>query len=168
MELNKILAEFGSLFQEPQGLPSAKTHDHRINLEPGMHLVVVRPYQYPLAQKDETERQCKDMLERGIIRPSQSPYSSPVLLITKADNTWRFCVHYRALNYKIIKDKFPIPMIDELLEELHGAIYFTKLDLRLGYHQIRMYPADVEKTAFRTTTATSRSWLCLSASPTPR
>jgi hypothetical protein len=92
--------------------------------------VVIRPYRYPVSHKDELERQCSTMLAQGLIQRSTSAISSPILLVKKADETWRFCVDYRALSAITIKDAYPIPVVDELLDELHGTCYFNKLDLR--------------------------------------
>jgi hypothetical protein len=148
--LADLLQQHSDIFDEPQGLPPVRPCDHRVHLLPDTAPVAMRPYRYPQLQKDELKRQVAVMLAQGIIRILTSSFSAPVLLVRKADGTWRFCIDYRSLNAMTSKDKFPIPVVDELLDELHGARFFTKLDLRSGCHQVRMHPDDIEKTAFRT------------------
>ncbi|MCH88085.1 hypothetical protein A2U01_0008966, partial [Trifolium medium] len=119
--VTSLVNRFQTLFQTPTQLPPKRPVDHKIPLNPNSNPVNVRPYRYPHFQKHEIETQIKDMLANGLIRPSSSAFSSPVLLVRKKDGTWRFCVDYRALNALTSKDRFPISAIDELLDELYGT-----------------------------------------------
>lgn len=148
--IQKIIQQYAELFDEPQGLPPHRTFDHSIPLMPGSRPVNLRPYRFNPAQKDEIEKQVAEMLRQGVIVVSHSPFSSPVLLVGKKDGTWRLCMDYRHLDAITIKNIFLLPIIDGLLDELAGAVWFTCLDMRAGYHQIRIKPGDEFKTAFKT------------------
>ncbi|KAL0319957.1 UNVERIFIED_CONTAM: Retrovirus-related Pol polyprotein from transposon.6 [Sesamum radiatum] len=147
--LSELILQFQDIFQEPKTLPPERA----IEL---MHDAIPKkqhPYRYAYGQKTEIERIVKEMLDSGIIRTSQSSFASPVLLVKKKDGGWRLCVDYRYLNKLTVKHNFPIPVIDELLDELHGAKYFSKIDLRSGYFHIRMKQEDIPKTSFITYSA---------------
>ena len=126
------------VFETPKGLPPIRDHVHAIHFIPVSVPPKIGPYRYPSVQKSEIERMIAEMLEAGIIQPSQSSFSTQVVLVHKKDGSWCMCPDYRELNKLTIKEKFPIPVIDELLDELHGTIYFTNMDLHSGYHQIGM------------------------------
>jgi Reverse transcriptase (RNA-dependent DNA polymerase). len=98
----------------------------------------------------EVKRQVDDLLQKGYIRPSSSPWGTPVIFVEKKDHTQRMCVDYRALNDVTIKNKYPLPRIDDLFDQLKGATVFSKIDLRSGYHQLRIKEEDISKTAFTT------------------
>jgi hypothetical protein len=126
-------------------MPPSRTYDHTISLIPNSTPINCRPYIYSPEQKDEIERHISTMLQSGLIVPSLSPFASPVLLVKKKDNTWRFCVDYRKLNNITAKNRFPLPII-----EISRAKFFTTIDLTSGFHQIRMIPEDEVKTSFKT------------------
>lgn len=149
-DMRVILHDFDDIFRVPDGLPPQRSIEHHINLKEGTNAINVQPYRYAYFQKDEIERQVNAMLTTVIIRPSSSPFSSPVLLVKKKDGSWQFCTDYRALNDATVKDCFRISTVKDILDELHGASFFTKLDLTAGCHQVRKHPQDVHKMAFRT------------------
>jgi hypothetical protein len=149
--LQGIIDKHSKVFEDiPKGIQPTQNHDHDIHLIPGIFPPNIRPYRYCYAYKSEIEHMVEEILESDIIRPSQSFYSALVVMVFKKDVAWRMCPDYRELNKITIKDKFPITFIDELLDELHGAISFTNLDLHSGYHQIRMKEEDIQKTTFQT------------------
>jgi hypothetical protein len=148
--LEELLAEFADVFEEPYGLPPPRCCDHSVPLKAGTEPPMIRPYRVPRKQKDEMEQQIKQLLENVVLRPSKSPNASPAILARKKYGTWCLCIDCRKLNMQKIKDKFPIPVIEDLLDELHGTCFFTKLDLRSGCHQIRMKETNIYKIAFCT------------------
>ena len=146
------LAEYRDVFPEqlPSGLPPSRSVDHKIELVPG-HSPPSRPtIRLSAAEMAELKKQLDELLAAGFIQSSKSPFGAPILFVKKKDGTMRMCVDYRALNDITVKNSYPLPRVDELFDRLEGAKFFSKIDLRSGYHQIRIDPADVPKTAFRT------------------
>jgi len=145
-----IVDEYADVFpDEIPELPPRRDIDFSIDLIPGAGPVSAAPYRMAPAELAELKNQIEDLLEKKFIRPSASPWGAPVLLVKKKDGSSRLCVDYRQLNKLTIKNKYPLPRIDDLLDQLRGAGVFSKIDLRSGYHQILVKPEDVQKTAFR-------------------
>ena len=136
-KLETIIQKYRDIFPKKlsKGLPADREVQHQIKIEPGSKPPYRPPYQLGPSEQDELEEQVKDLLTQGFIRPSCSPYGAPVLFVPKKDGRWRMCIDYRALNKQTIKDRYPPPRIDLLLDRLGQARVFTKLDLAQGYHQ---------------------------------
>jgi RNase H-like domain found in reverse transcriptase/Reverse transcriptase (RNA-dependent DNA polymerase)/Integrase zinc binding domain/Chromo (CHRromatin Organisation MOdifier) domain/Retroviral aspartyl protease len=148
----QLLQEYRDVFPDtlPAGLPPSRDIDHRIELTPGATPPSRPTFRMSLAETDELKKQLSELVDAGFIQPSKSPYGAPVLFVKKKDGSMRMCIDYRALNNITVKNKYPLPRVDELMDRLQGANYFTKIDLRSGYHQVRIHADDVCKTAFRT------------------
>jgi len=127
--VSALLDEYAHLFEPVSGLPPSRHCDHSIPLISGAQLVFVRPYRYAPILKTKIERQVNDMLQRGIIQKSTSSFASPVLLVKKKDQSWRFCVDYRQLNAITVKGKYHVPIIEELLDELFRGSLFHNIGL---------------------------------------
>ena len=150
--ISSVLENFQDVFPEdlPKGLPPKRAFDHKIVLEEGSTPVNKPIYRLSLTEQDEVRKQVTELLDKGFIKPSSSPFGAPVLFVKKKDGSLRMCVDYRGLNKITIKDGYPIPRIDDLIDRLKGAKVFSKLDLRSGYHQLRISDEDTYKTAFKT------------------
>jgi hypothetical protein len=146
-----VVCEFLDVFlDELTGLPPNREVEFAIELIPGTPPISRRPYRMPPNELAELKKQLQDLLTKGLIRPSSSKWGCPALFVKKKDNTLRMCVDYRPLNAVTIKNKYSLPRIDILFDQLSKAKVFSKIDLRLGYHQIKIKPQDIPKTAFST------------------
>nr|CAH66095.1 OSIGBa0114I04.2 [Oryza sativa] len=146
-----VVREYPDVFPDDlPGMPPKRDIEFRIDLVPGTTPIHKRPYRMAANELVEVKRQVDDLLQKGYIRPSSSPWGAPVIFVEKKDHTQRMCVDYRALNDVTIKNKYPLPRIDDLFDELKGATVFSKIDLRSGYHQLRIKEEDIPKTAFTT------------------
>ncbi|UYV63869.1 hypothetical protein LAZ67_2005858, partial [Cordylochernes scorpioides] len=146
-ELKQVLERYGDLFSSRLGRTNLAKH--RIDTEDAKP-IKHKPYRVSAKERDIIKEQIDEMLTEGIIRPSSSPWSFPVILVKKRDGKYRFCVDYRKLNNVTVKDVYPIPRIDEVMDTLQGSTHFSAIDLRSGYWQVEVEERDKEKTAFTT------------------
>nr|GEU91160.1 putative reverse transcriptase domain-containing protein [Tanacetum cinerariifolium] len=147
----QIVSEFLDVFpDELPGIPPVREVEFNIELIPGAEPISKAPYRMAPVELKELKDQLQELLERGFIRPSVSPWGAPVLFVKKKDGSMRLCINYCELNKITIRNRYPLPRIDDLFDQLQGAMHFSKIDLRSGYHQLRVKEQDISKTAFRT------------------
>ncbi|GJR54790.1 putative reverse transcriptase domain-containing protein [Tanacetum coccineum] len=145
-----VVRKFVDVFPEDlSGLPPQRQVEFRINLVPGATPVAKSPYRLPPSKMQELSGQLQELQDKGFIRPSHSLWGAPVLFVKKKDGSFRMCIHYRELNKLTVKNRYPLPRIDELFDQLQGSRYFSKIYLRSGYHQLRVHEDDIPKTAFQ-------------------
>ncbi|KAL0559345.1 hypothetical protein IC582_003954 [Cucumis melo] len=145
-----VVRDYPDVFpEELPGLPPHREVEFAIELEPGTVPISRAPYRMAPAELKELKVQLQELLDKGFIRPSVSPWGAPVLFVKKKDGSVRLCIDYRELNKVTVKNRYPLPRIDDLFDQLQGATVFSKIDLRSGYHQLRIKDEDVPKTAFR-------------------
>ncbi|KAJ0806053.1 putative nucleotidyltransferase, Ribonuclease H [Helianthus annuus] len=146
-----IVRDFPEVFPEVlPGLPPHRQVEFQIELAPGAAPIARVPYRLAPSELEELSTQLQELLEKGFIRPSSSPWGAPVLFAKKKDGTFRMCIDYRELNKVTVKNRYPLPRIDDLFNQLQGSSFYSKIDIRSGYHQLRVREEDVSKTAFRT------------------
>ena len=141
---------FGFFPEELKSLPPEREFEFVIDLFPGEAPISKTPYRMAPAELKELKEQLQELLDQGFIQPSVSPWGAPVLFVKKKDGTLRLCIDYRGLNQITVKNKYPLPLIKELFEQLQGASFFSKLDLRQGYYQLKVKKEDIPKTTFNT------------------
>jgi len=151
-EIENLCGEYTDLFKDdlPNQLPPERDVDHEIKLKDGATPPKKKLYRLSWQEEEVMKKQLNELLEKGFIRPSKSPYGAPVIFVKKKDGSLRMCVDYRSLNNMTVKNSYPLPRIDEMFDKLHGATIFSSLDCCSGYHQIRVKENDIEKTAFNT------------------
>ena len=151
MSLPRVVCEYKDVFSgELPGLPPSRDIDFHIELHLGTSPISMTPHRMAPIELQELKVQIQELLGKGFIRPSTSPWGAPVLFAKKKDKTLRLCIDYRKLNWVTIKNRYPLPRIDDLFDQLRGARVYSKIDLRTSYHQLRVREADIPKTTFRT------------------
>ncbi|GJV50344.1 putative reverse transcriptase domain-containing protein [Tanacetum coccineum] len=146
-----VVRDFPEVFPEDlPGLPPTRQVEFHIELIPGAAPVARAPYRLAPAGMKELAEQLKELSDKGFIRPSSSPWGAPILFVKKKDGSFRMCIDYRELNKLTVKNRYPLPRIDDLFDQLQGSSIYSKIDLRSGYHQLRVREEDIPKTAFRT------------------
>ncbi|KAJ9566564.1 hypothetical protein OSB04_002530 [Centaurea solstitialis] len=146
-----VVSEYSDVFPDDlPGIPPERQVEFRIDLVPGAAPVAKAPYRLAPPEMQELSKQLEEMLDKGFIRPSTSPWGAPILFVKKKDGSMRMCIDYRELNKLTVKNRYPLPRIDDLFDQLQGAAWFSKIDLRSGYHQLKVREEDIHKTAFRT------------------